>query len=190
MKTLILTGDSIRMGYQKTVEQQLKDVAEIWAPEENGGDSANVLAHLNDWIISRQPDIVHVNCGLHDLKKEFNTSTAQVPLNQYEDNVRQIMSRLKAETQSLVIWASTTPVDEKLHHENKPFDRFDADVAAYNAVASRIASETGVSINDLYKAMSDAGASGYLQKDGVHFTPEGYELLGRTVADFIRPLLT
>ena len=42
---------------------------EIWAPEQNGGDSRNVLAHLDEWMLARVPDLVYVNCSLHDLKR-------------------------------------------------------------------------------------------------------------------------
>jgi hypothetical protein len=69
MKQIILIGDSIRMGYQPTVQQILADQAQVWGPVENGGNSHNVLTHLDAWVIQRQPDIVHLNCGLHDIKR-------------------------------------------------------------------------------------------------------------------------
>ena len=78
--TVVLIGDSIRMGYQPFVTEALAGEAEIWAPEENGGDSRNVPAHLEAWVIARAPHTVHVNCGLHDVKKSFETGVAQVPL--------------------------------------------------------------------------------------------------------------
>ena len=75
MKKVILIGDSIRMGYQPTVQQALLNQAHVWVPQENGGTSTNVLAHLDEWILSHRPDIVHLNCGLHDLKTEFAADT-------------------------------------------------------------------------------------------------------------------
>ena len=68
---VILIGDSIRMGYQEVVWHELSDIADVWAPMENGGNSENVLNHMETWVLSRTPDIVHLNCGLHDIKKEF-----------------------------------------------------------------------------------------------------------------------
>ena len=88
MKHIILLGDSIRLGYQDIVRVELAEWAEIWAPEENGRDSRNILAHLDDWVIARAPDLVHLNCGLHDLKREFNATINQVPLDEYAANVR------------------------------------------------------------------------------------------------------
>lgn len=58
-KTVVLIGDSIRMGYEDTVRRELGDAAEVWTPAENGGTSRNVLEHLEEWIISRSPDVVH-----------------------------------------------------------------------------------------------------------------------------------
>ncbi len=80
MGTIVLIGDSIRMGYQEVVRRELGGVAEVWGPEENGGNSENVLAHLEDWALSRSPDVIHVNCGLHDLRKEFGATEAAIPL--------------------------------------------------------------------------------------------------------------
>ena len=76
LSLVVLIGDSIRMGYQDHVVSQLAGRAEVWAPEENGGDSRNVLAHLDQWVFVRQPDLVHVNCGLHDLKRAFGAESA------------------------------------------------------------------------------------------------------------------
>lgn len=185
MKAVVLIGDSIRMGYQETVRRELSDWAEVWGPEENGGTSENVLAHLDEWAIGRRPDALHVNCGLHDLKKEFGHDTAAVPLGRYADNVRTILTRLKTETRATVVWALTTPVNQEWHHKNKPFDRFEADVDAYNAVASDIARELGIGVNNLFAAVTSAGRDNLLLSDGVHFKPEGYALLGRRVAGYL-----
>ena len=37
------------MGYQPTVEQLLGEQVRLWAPTENGGTSANVLARYQEW---------------------------------------------------------------------------------------------------------------------------------------------
>ena len=189
MKSVILIGDSIRMGYQSTVAQLLDAQAQIWAPTENGGTSANVLAHLDEWVLSRNPDILHLNCGLHDLKTEFGDSTQNVPLDKYEANLRQIVGQIAKQGTIQLIWAATTPVNETWHHERKPFDRFEADVLTYNTVALEVITEYGVPVNDLYQVMTDAGRDRYLAPDGVHFSPAGYTLLGRAVVDAIRPYL-
>ena len=189
MKQVVLIGDSIRMGYQPIVTAALRGVAEVWGPKDNGGDSANVLAHLDEWVIQRQPDIVHLNAGLHDLKRPFGERTNQVPIERYRENLEAIFRRIGEGTQAILVWAKTTPVNERWHHERKGFDRFEADLEAYNSVALDLARRSGVPVDDLPRAVLDVGRDTALAEDGVHFTPRGYNLLGRAVAGCLRPLL-
>ncbi len=184
LSLVVLIGDSIRMGYQDHVASQLAGRAEVWVPEENGGDSRNVLAHLDQWVLARQPDVVHVNCGLHDLKRAFGAGS-EVPLAEYERNVREILQRLQRELNGAVVWATTTPVDENWHHQNKGFDRLEADVEGYNAAARAVAVDLGVPIDDLFAVVEREGKAQLLTQDGVHFTEEGSQLLGRAVAECV-----
>lgn len=186
MKHVVLIGDSIRMGYQRVVRRELDGLVDVWGPEQNGGNSQNVLVHLDSWAITRQPDIIHVNCGLHDIKTPFDSTARAIPLAQYQANVRRILARLRNETQATVIWATTTPVNHAWHHENKDFDRFEADVEAYNAAATAIAVETGCPVDDLYSVIIAAGRDEKLVPDGVHFNGQGYDLLGAAVAGCIK----
>jgi lysophospholipase L1-like esterase len=189
VKTVILIGDSIRQGYQSVVQEELYQEAHVWAPRENGGTSRNVLAHLDEWVLARDPDIVHLNCGLHDLRTEFDATTAAVPLAEYRANVETILKQIREHTAATVIWATTTPVNEQWHHENKTFDRFEADVRVYNRQAREVAVPLGVHVNDLFEVVTRAGRDRYLVQDGVHFSEAGYALLGRAVMETIRMFL-
>ncbi len=186
---VILIGDSIRMGYQEVVRQQLSGIAEVWTPKENGGNSQNVLKYLDIWVLAKNVSVIHINCGLHDLKKDFASGKLAIPINQYEINVREIMRQLLKKTKASVIWALTTPVNEKWHHEKKDFDRFETDVCTYNEAATNIATQLGIPTDDLYSLIVKAGRDKYLLPDGVHYTSEGYSLLGKAVAEFIKPYL-
>lgn len=108
---------------------------------------------------------------------------------QYEKNLARIIARVKAETEATLIWATTTPVNEDLHHRHKSFYRFEADVEAYNRVARRLAEQSGLPINDLNAVITSAGRDRLLLTDGVHFTEEGYTLLGEAVAATIKAYL-
>lgn len=189
MKKIILIGDSIRMGYQASAREQLSDIAEVITEEENAGTSTNILAHLEEWVISKSPDIVHINCGLHDLRKDFGAENPRTTLPQYIDNLRTILTRLQTETDATIIWVQTTPVNEDLHHKNKGFDRFEADVDIYNVAAAEIANELNIRINDMFSVVQTIGRDNILLDDGVHFTPEGYVLMGKKVAEYIRDVL-
>jgi lysophospholipase L1-like esterase len=189
MKKLTLIGDSIRMGYQQTVHQMLSDEYEIWQPEENGGNSRNVLSHINEWLINQPADVIHINCGLHDLRKEYGSNEPAIDLIEYEENLIAIFTRIKTETKAQIIWASTTPVNQKWHHETKGFDRFEADVDAYNEVATRVATKINIPIDDLYTVVVAVGRDNIILPDGVHFTSEGYNILGNAVVKFIKSKL-
>ena len=186
MKRVILIGDSIRMGYQGVVQSELAGQAEVWSPAQNGGNSQNVLDHLDEWVLAQHPDVVHINCGLHDLRKEFGSDQAAVPLDRYQANVEAILRRIRKETHAKLIWATTTPVNEEWHHQRKGFDRFEADVVAYNRVATEICQRMAVTMNDLYQVVMRAGRDRILLPDGVHFTVEGYTILGEAVAGVVR----
>ena len=185
MDSVTLIGDSIRMGYQQAVAEELEGKAVVWCPQENGGTSSNVLAHLDEWVISRPPRVVHINAGLHDIKKEFNSRNSAVPRDRYRANIQKIFHRIENETEAIVIWCATTPVNETRHHAIKGFDRFESDVLAYNRVAAEEANRRGIRINYLYEVVMGAGRDELLDGDGVHFTPEGYRLLGSNVARII-----
>lgn len=189
MKRIVLIGDSIRIGYEATVRSALEGTAEIWTPgKENGGTSRNVLEHLEEWMIQRRPDIVHINAGLHDLRKEFNAPQSAVAIEEYIANLRTILTRMR-EAGTKVIWALTTPVNEQRHHATKPFDRFEADVTAYNAAATAVCRELCIPTNDLYSLVMAGGRDQLLGRDGVHYTPDGYALLGCAVANVLRAVI-
>ncbi|WFB35424.1 SGNH/GDSL hydrolase family protein [Kiritimatiellota bacterium B12222] len=189
MKNIILIGDSIRMGYQDTVCSALQDVATIWAPEENGGASGKVRENLGSWALERPADLIHLNCGLHDLRKERDAKESSVPLAQFAENLRWIFDRLCTQTQAKIIWASITPVNQEWHHQQKSFDRFLDDVIAYNTLAGSIASEFRIDVNPLYAEVDAVGRDNILLPDGVHYSPAGYEYLGGKVAKFIKARL-
>jgi len=186
MKRVVLIGDSIRMGYQDGVRGALADVAEVWAPAENGGTSKNVLANLEEWVLARSPAVVHLNCGLHDIKRNDGENGLLVPASDYERNLRDIFGRIHAMKCTKLLWASTTPVNEERHHAQKAFDRFEADVQLYNDIALGVAREYRAPVNDLYAAIAGAGRDELLSEDGVHFTDAGYARLAQVVAGFIR----
>lgn len=186
MKKVILIGDSIRMGYQPFVRQELADCANVWGPEENGGTSANVLAHLDEWAISRPAEIIHLNCGLHDLGGAFDAADPGALLSQYRANLEEIFGRILDETGARLIWAATTPVNERWQHKNWGFDQIQAEGLAYNTASVEIARRKDILVNDLYSVVMDAGRDTLLQEDGIHFTESGYRVLGRAVARVIR----
>jgi lysophospholipase L1-like esterase/poly(3-hydroxybutyrate) depolymerase len=174
------------MGYAEGVAERLQGKAHVVSPAANGGDSANVLKNLATWASAEQPDLIHLNCGLHDLKRDRQTERYQVDLAQYEANLREIVARIRQETSAALVFATTTPIHDARHvQRGAGFDRFDADVERYNTVALAVMRELDVPVHDLNALVRDAGPEEMLRADGTHYTPEGNTLLAEAVADCI-----
>ena len=181
---VVLIGDSIRIGYAPFVAKRLDGKAIVISPTANAEDSGNVLRNLDEWVLKEKPDVVHINAGLHDLKLKDNSH--QVPLVEYEKNLKTIVERIRTGTKAKIIFATSTPILDSLHAQRKAgFDRFEADVQKYNIAAAAIMKEAGVPINDLHKVVETGGKEQLFLGDGTHYTPRGYELLAATVADSI-----
>ena len=195
MKNVVLIGDSIRLGYQEQVKKLLAKKAEFFTPAENGGHSANLLVYLHLWVLNRQPDIVHMNCGLHDLKTVYyggRESVVSLPF--YAENVEKLLRITKERSpRTQLIWATTTPVIFSRAHANhaqyKDFDRYEVDVDSYNDVARAICRKLDVPVNDLCAFVRQQGVETMVGDDGVHYTPAGYERLGQAVANALEPYL-
>ena len=56
----------------------------------------------------------------------------------------------------------------------------------YNAAASEVAGRYGVRVVDLHRLTHESGMERYMARNGLHFTPEGYVMLGKAVAQAIR----
>ena len=142
----------------------------------NGGDSSMVLAYLNaigkTWR-EKAPDYLLLNCGLHDAKRLAPAETYQVPIADYESNLRQILASVR-ELCIAIIWVRSTPVLD-LPPGEVPDDlrtvRSNDEVVRYNAVADQVMAEHGIPVIDLYSFTQNLGSDVYCDR-GVHFSEE------------------
>jgi len=175
---VLLIGDSISIGYTTYTRELLRGTANVHRIPTNGGPTINGLKNLDKWLGDGKWDVIHFNWGLHDLRT-MDDGKHQVPIDQYDKNLRELVARMK-KTGAKLIWASTTPVpDAKLSPPRK-----NSDVVAYNAVAKKIMDENGVTINDLYSAALPNIATLQLPAN-VHFKGEGSAFLAKKVAESI-----
>jgi len=151
------------------------------APE-NCGPTSRGVQQIDAWLADGPWDVIHFNFGLHDLKREAD-GRQQVPLEQYEANLKTLVGKLQA-TGAKLIWASTTPVPEG---PVAPV-RVPADVIAYNAVAAGIMADSGILVDDLY-AFALPRLSELQTPVNVHFTPAGSRALAQQVARAIESAL-
>jgi acyl-CoA thioesterase-1 len=174
---VLLIGDSISIGYTEPVRAELTNKANLHRIPENGAATIVGVKNLENWLSSSKWDVIHFNFGLHDLR--LDDGKHQVPLPDYETNLRTIVQRLQ-KTGARLIWATNTPVPDA---EVKP-PRRNSDVIAYNAAAAKIMTEAGIPIDDLYALINPRLAELQLPAN-VHYTLPGYNVLGHQVAESI-----
>lgn len=200
MKLVYVVADSISMHYGPTLEKCLagklaydrkggdeafKDLNK--GVGANGGDSRNVLNYLCECFANEifKPDILLINCGLHDVKLE--NGLIQVPLDEYKENLQSIVALIQGHGPEMV-WVRTTAVDDVIHNDLQhgeakqgAFQRFEKDVTAYNAVADEVMKQEGVPVIDLYTFTCALGKNVYC--DHVHYIEEVRVKQGEFVAN-------
>lgn len=184
---VVLVGDSIRLGYQPTVTRELAGRAVVVGPRANGGDSTNVLRNVEAWVVREKPDVVHLNCGIHDTKRFRKTGVFQVSPDAYEKNLRDVIAIVREKTDAVVLLATSTPiVDERAAEarRERDYELLDASIDQYNAIVRKVAKELKIPVDDLNAVLSKE-AETLIGKDGVHPTRAGYEKLGHRVATFV-----
>ena len=185
---VLLIGDSISIGYTVPVRELLKGKANVHRPLTNCGPTTRGVAEIEKWLGDGKWDVIHFNWGLHDLKymgprgqnladPKAKDSAQQVPIDEYEKNLRKLVARLK-KTQAKLIWRSTTPVPEGCQ------GRVVGDSAKYNAVARKIMDENGIAIDDQYAFCIDKLDKLQLPAN-VHFTKAGSEALAKQAVESI-----
>lgn len=188
-KSVILIGDSLRLHYEPLVAAELAGEALVWGPPENCGTSRNIRDRLEEWILGRDPNVIHLSCGLHDLRLDPGCVSSAVPPDEYGQNIEIILRTLLAKTTSEVVWGTLTPINETWHQAHRASRRFESDVIAYNEIGRRVAEGLNVRVNDLFGAVQEAGPDTLLKRDGVHFTDDGYRFLAWCVTSAIRSAL-
>ena len=186
MKRVTLIGDCIRRDYQPTVRDELSDIAVVCGPEETIKTTRDVLAHLDEWVLCPRPDLFHFNCGLHEIRRFRPGDPQTVPLPEFRRNLDEIFRRIRENTETAVTWAHTTPIFHERRDKLNTYGRLETDVLEYNAAASEVAGRYGVRVVDLHRLTHESGMERYMARNGLHFTPEGYVMLGQAVAQSIR----
>ena len=186
---VVLIGDSIRMGYQPLVMKKCKK-AEVWGPMENCRHSLWVLDHFQEWVADQEPDVVHVNFGIHDCIPMAD-GNHQVLLPQYRLSIKRVISKVKDLGKTQMIWATTTPLYRS--EQDKPMNewqvREDAQLKEYNDAALEIVQAKSLPVNDLHEVIMSNDYSKCLIEDGCHMTEFGNDVLSDAVVKATEELL-
>ena len=168
---VLIIGDSISIYYTPFVKELLAGKAVV----KHSGHAASTregLQNIDRFLGDTKWDVIHFNWGLHDLK----ASGTNVPVKDYEKNLRELVARLR-KTGAKLVWATITPAGSA----NPRDDRRTSDIDLYNATALRVMKEEGVLVDDLYAAINPRRSE--LQNDDhVHFSEAGSRLLAASVA--------
>ncbi|MES2308449.1 MAG: SGNH/GDSL hydrolase family protein [Verrucomicrobiota bacterium] len=177
---VLLIGDSISIGYKETVIQELQGKAIVdcfftglglGAPEALKKEILKVLAQDSYAVI-------HFNDqGLHSWQPERVVAGAYEPL--FRDYIQTVIQNSKG---AKLIWVNTTPLftptpRAALGPDNKTIDE-------RNQMASRVLSEIGIPIDDLY-SLSVKNMALVRPGDTAHWSPEGKKLQGLQVAKIV-----
>ena len=189
---VLIIGDSISIGYTLPVREMLKGVANVHRPPVNCASTKHGINGIEDWVGNKKWDVIHFNWGLHDLKymgpngenladPQLNSSSQQVPIDEYVKNLQRLVLYLK-KTKADLIWRNTTPVPIGAK------GRVVGDSKKYNDAAQEIMSHYSIETNDLYQFAKDNWDK-VGRKADVHFTPEGSKEIAKLVAKSIRKKL-
>ena len=189
MKNLLLIGDSIRMGYDKSVKKTLEGKANVIFPEENCRFAAYVLRYFHEYlkdIKGEDIDVIHWNAGLWDCLRLFEEEP-HTPIDVYAYYIERICIRIKKICPNArVIFATSTKVlSEKM---SKDFKRYNEEIEKYNEAAVKIVKKHGFKVNDLYALSQTLPEEAH--SDAVHYyTPAGTEAFTNQVLSFVAPEL-
>ncbi len=191
MKKVLLLGDSIRMGYDDYVKEELKEFEVFYDPEDNGRFSDYTIWMFNFYNNTYGPfDVVHFNCGYWDMHIECPNNEREVPIEDYTYNLKRLIRYIKS-TGAIPIFATTTPIYDTPEKDGEfvKIDYKNAWVNEYNDAALKIMKEENVLVDNLYSLLLDESKRYYKCPDSLHLTDEGYRKCAKEVARVIRSIL-
>lgn len=198
-KRLFVLGDSISLQYGEFLKEYLRTdfILERKGSEQralqnldvpvdaNAGDSRMVLAYLRTTLSQKdfKPDLMILNCGLHDIKRNVKTGSIAVDTVEYRNNLEEI-SKLIRNKHIPLIWVRSTEVVDSVHAvPGRSFDRFADDLEQYNRIADGVFNKHQVPIIDLYSFTKLQGRERFV--DHVHYNPQVRRLQAAYIAGFI-----
>lgn len=192
---ILLVGAVHHPDVLSRVQKNLKDKAVIISPKDNCGNTLDVLRHMQEWIKTHDPDIVHITTGYEDLRSiYYGTYENMVPRSFYKRNLKQIFDRIfNLSDKAVPIWATVTPVNDDLVEKSKDKLRdwtyFSDDVEVYNKEAIKVCRKQQVKINDLYDAVNQAGGESLLAPNGYELNSKGINVVANTISATLESLL-
>jgi lysophospholipase L1-like esterase len=202
-RNIFVIGDSVSIHYgpylkkmlknkfeydrKRGIEQALTDLDSPVGP--NAGDSRMIFEYLaEEYEKNTKYDILLINCGLHDVRRERVLNKVQVELEDYKKNLAKII-KISRTMANKIIWIGLTPVIDEIHNSRKEgVLRYSKDVEAYDTAAKEIMGEYKVPCIDMYNFIKNLGTDVYL--DHVHFNQEIRALQAAFIAGYVNYIYT
>lgn len=189
-KTVFMIGDSMRMGCCEYTKNYLSDVANVFYPEDNCRYTQYTYTNLVPWANAlpdwEKVDVVYWNNGHWDIAHWDNDEASLNTIEIYCDMLIRIYNKLvKMFPNAKIIFSTTTPMNPA---ENSWVNwRTTEEIVKFNEAAVKALKNKDVLIYDAFELLKDKPAEFYV--DFCHLTEEGFDYLGKSVADFIRNIL-
>ncbi|MCE5302455.1 MAG: SGNH/GDSL hydrolase family protein [Planctomycetaceae bacterium] len=185
---VLLIGDSICVGYQETVSQELAGKAHVAMCASSSALGDPLLLDQIKLLLTNYPvDVIHFNVGLHGWYYSEEDYRKELP------KLLEVLR--KNAPNAKLIWATSTPMrpDPKNTGKNKRIER-------RNQAAAAVMAGQGVTVDDLFglvqKMAKDAASQADSKKqpgpwrdDGIHYLPEARTLQGKQVAKSVLEVL-
>jgi lysophospholipase L1-like esterase len=176
------------MNAEANVRALLPRGTALLCPAVNCESSREVAARIDEWAPAAEGDLVHINCGLHDIRHDPGVSWPVCTLEQYQHNLSSVFEFLSAR-RARVIWATSTPFLEQVHNSAKASRRFLGHLLEYNAASRDLVEAYGFAVNDMYVKLAGASLGELLLPDGVHFNSSGNALVAELIVAAINSVL-
>ena len=189
MKNVLLIGDSIRIGYDKSTKKTLTDFANVVFPSDNCRFASYVLRYLHEFKSlsdNGKFDVIHWNAGLWDCARICGEEP-HTPIDIYVYYIDRICKRIKSVyPEAKVIFATSTSVQTERMSPN--FIRYNNEIEQYNAAAVEVVKKYGFEVNDLYSVSTSLPETAH--SDAVHYYTEmGTEAFTNQVVSYIAKAL-
>lgn len=163
---MLIIGDSISRGCTLPLRHELAGKVNVHRAPQNCSSTNVGIKKLDLWLDDGEWDLITFNFGIHDRR----SSDAA-----YEKRLVQIVKRLKA-TDAKLVWVNTTPVPEGAN------EYVAGAVDRLNKVAAAIMKEQNIPVLDMNRAITPLLAQ-YQLPENCHFKEEGYQFMGKLLAD-------
>lgn len=198
-KKIIFLGDSITQGgaqpggyiemlKEELIKKGLDHKYELIGKGIGGNRIRELLARLENDVISHKPDVVFIMVGINDVGFfTWHPEDGGTPADQYELGLTYIVKRIVQKGGTVVLCTPT--VIEERHDGKNPLDK---QLDAYSGIVRKVAGNTGSKlcdtrvafINYLKKNNPENKLKDILTTDYVHLNNKGNRLIMETMLPF------